>query len=53
MTVWLSRSTLFGAFFAVSAFILALFGKLDQHFVHVIIAVHGYIIARAIAEDHK
>lgn len=52
MTRWLSRSTLFAAFFAVTAFILACCGKLTTEYVTVITALHVSIVGRAVAEDY-
>jgi len=53
MTTWLSRSTIFAAFFAVTAFLLAMRSHLDHSYVESIIAIHGFVTVRAIAEDHK
>lgn len=52
MTRWLSRSTLFSAFFSVTAFILAMKGLLTGQYVAVITALHVGITGRAIAEDY-
>lgn len=52
MTRWLSRSTIFAAFFAVTAFILALKGLLTGQYVAVITALHVTVTTRAIAEDY-
>ena len=48
---WLSRSTVFAAFFAVTAFVLAILGKLTVEYCSVISILHVSIVGRAIAED--
>lgn len=53
MKQWLARSTIFGLFFAVTSFYLALHGLLNTVYVAAIGAVHGFITLRAIAEDRK
>jgi hypothetical protein len=50
-TKWLSRSTLFAAFFALTAWQLALRGLLIHTYVEVIVALHVTIVGRAVAED--
>jgi hypothetical protein len=52
MKIWLARSTVFAAFFAITAFILALKGLLTSQYVGVITALHVSIVARAVAEDY-
>lgn len=49
---WLSRSTVFAIFFAITGFILACKGLLCGTYVALGGMVHGYITARAIAEDY-
>jgi hypothetical protein len=49
---WLSRSTIFAAFFAVTAYLLALKGLLTSTYVCVITALHITVTGRAIAEDY-
>jgi hypothetical protein len=53
MGVWLSRSTIFAAFFALTAYGLACKGLLSHTYVEVIIALHVTIVGRAVAEDYK
>lgn len=53
MSRWLSRSTVFATFFAVTSFTLALAGKLTAEYVGAISAIHGFIVWRAIAQDKK
>ncbi|MGH9716390.1 MAG: hypothetical protein ACRD4R_06655 [Candidatus Acidiferrales bacterium] len=50
---WTARSTVFAAFFAGTAFYLALDGRLSYQYVSAITAVHAFLIARAVAEDRK
>jgi hypothetical protein len=52
MTKWLSRSTIFAGFFAVTAFILALKGLLTGQYVAIVTALHVSVTGRAIAEDY-
>ena len=52
MKLWLARSTMFGVFFALSAFTLALLGKLTGDYVAAITAIHGFVVTRAIADDY-
>lgn len=49
---WISRSTLFAAFFAISSFILALKGLLTSQYVAMCGAVQSMMVARAVAEDY-
>ena len=51
LIAWFARSTLFAAFFAITAFILACKGMLTSQYVAVIGALHVSITGRAIAED--
>jgi len=53
MSVWLSRSTIFAVFFALTAYGLACKGLLSHTYVEVIIALHVTVVGRAIAEDYK
>lgn len=50
---WTARSTVFAAFFAASAFYLALVGKLTPDYVAAITAIHAFLITRAVLEDRK
>ena len=50
-TKWLSRSTVFSAFFALTAWQLALRGLLIHTYVEVIAALHVMIVGRAVAQD--
>lgn len=50
--VWLSRSTIFAVFFAITGFILAMKGHLGADYVSLIAAVHGWVTLRAVAEDY-
>lgn len=47
-----ARSIMFAAFFAVTAFYLALHGLLTQVYVNVIIALQLLIVGRAVASDY-
>lgn len=49
---WLSRSTAFAVFFAVTAYLLALKGLLTNQYVAVITALHVTVVSRAIADDY-
>jgi hypothetical protein len=49
---WLSRSTVFAAFFTITSFILALKGLLTGQYVAMCSAIQGYVVARAVAEDY-
>jgi hypothetical protein len=49
---WIGRSTVFAAFFAITAFILALKGLLTGQYVAVIGTLHVTVTGRAIAEDY-
>jgi len=53
MRKWTSRSTIFAAFFAATAFVLALLSKLTPEYVAVITALHVTVTARAIAQDRN
>lgn len=48
---WFARSTVFAAFFAITAFILSLKGLLTMPYIETIIALHVTIVGRSIAED--
>lgn len=50
---WTARSTVFAAFFAASAFYLALHGLLSDQYVAAITAIHAFLITRAVLEDRK
>jgi hypothetical protein len=49
---WLSRSTVFAAFFSITSLILAIKGLLTGQYVAMCSAVQGFLVTRAIAEDH-
>jgi heme O synthase-like polyprenyltransferase len=49
---WLSRSTVFAAFFTVTSFILALKGLLTGQYVAMATALQGWVVARAVAQDY-
>lgn len=49
---WLSRSTVFAAFFAITSFILALKGLLTGNFVAMCSAVQAMVVSRAVADDY-
>ena len=49
---WLSRSTVFAAFFTLTSFILALKGLLTSPYVAMCTAVQAMVTGRAIAEDY-
>lgn len=49
---WLSRSTVFAAFFTITSFILALKGLLTGQYVAAIGAIQTLIVTRAVADDH-
>ena len=49
---WLSRSTVFAAFFTVTSFVLALKGLLTGQYVAMCTAIQGYVVARAVADDY-
>ncbi len=48
---WLSRSTVFAAFFTITSFILALKGLLTGQYVAMATALQGWIVARAVGDD--
>jgi len=48
---WLSRSTVFAAFLAITSFILALKGLLTGQYVAMATALQGWIVSRAVADD--
>ena len=50
---WLSRSTAFAIFFSITAFALALLGKLTGEYVATITALHVCVTGRAIVQDHS
>jgi len=52
MTRWLSRSTIFAAFFAITSFILATKSLLTGQYVAMWGAVQAMVTGRAIAEDY-
>jgi hypothetical protein len=52
MTKWVSRSTIFAAFFAITSFVLALKGLLTGQYVAMCGAVQAMVTGRAIAEDY-
>ena len=49
---WLSRSTVFAAFLAITSFILALKGLLTGQYVAMATALQGWIVGRAMADDY-
>ncbi len=49
---WLSRSTMFAAFFTITSFILALKGLLSGQYVAMATALQGWIVARAVGDDY-
>lgn len=49
---WLSRSTVFAAFFAVTSFILAMKGLLTGTYVAMCSAVQAMVVGRAVADDY-
>jgi hypothetical protein len=51
-TAFQGRSTVFAIFFAISATVLAAFGKLTDSYVHVIFAIQGYVLGHSIKEDY-
>lgn len=52
MRRWLSRSTIFAAFFAITSFALSLKGLLTGQYVAMCSAVQAMIVGRAVAEDY-
>ena len=49
---WLSRSTVFAAFFAITSCVLAFKGLLTGQYVAACTAVQGWIVSRAVADDY-
>jgi hypothetical protein len=49
---WLSRSTVFAAFFTITSFILALKGLLTGQYVAMATALQGWVVGRAVADDY-
>lgn len=49
---WRSRSTVFAAFFTVTAFILALKGLLTGQYVAMAGTLQGWIVGRAVMDDY-
>jgi len=52
MRKWSSRSTLFGVFFPITGFILALDAKLTRQYVSLVGAAQALIVGRAVAQDY-
>lgn len=46
------RSTFFALIFTVSGIVLAFMGKLTADFVALVGAIQGFVVTRAIADDH-
>lgn len=51
-TAFQGRSTLFAVFFALTAFLLAMLGKLTDQYVHCMFAIQGYVLGHSIKEDY-